>query len=63
MNLVNQKTSKIASDIPLDQIGKQLYSDKGCVACHGIDGAAGVGPSWKGLYNAKRIFTWHISGS
>ncbi|MEL0080421.1 MAG: cytochrome c oxidase subunit II [bacterium] len=51
------KTSKIASDMPLDQIGKQLYSDKGCVACHSIDGAAGVGPSWKGLYNAKRIFT------
>ncbi|GGC59713.1 cytochrome c oxidase subunit II [Undibacterium terreum] len=30
--------------------GKALSQSKGCVACHTLDGSAGVGPSWKGLY-------------
>ncbi len=34
---------------PVDQ-GKSLAQTKGCVACHSIDGAAGVGPTWKGLF-------------
>ena len=30
---------------------------KGCVACHSIDGANGVGPTWKGLFAKNRVFT------
>lgn len=30
--------------------GKSLAQSKGCIACHTIDGAPGVGPTWKGLY-------------
>lgn len=30
--------------------GKQIFTDKGCVACHSIDGKPGVGPTLKGLY-------------
>jgi cytochrome c oxidase subunit 2 len=30
--------------------GRLLAQAKGCVACHSVDGSAGVGPSWKGLY-------------
>lgn len=30
--------------------GRLLAQARGCVACHSVDGAAGVGPSWKGLY-------------
>ncbi|MFZ6645255.1 cytochrome c oxidase subunit II [Undibacterium sp. TJN25] len=30
--------------------GKALSQSKGCVACHSVDGSAGVGPTWKGLY-------------
>lgn len=30
--------------------GKALAQAKGCVACHTVDGSAGVGPTWKGLY-------------
>ncbi|MES2104504.1 MAG: cytochrome c oxidase subunit II [Pseudomonadota bacterium] len=30
--------------------GKALSQSKGCVACHTVDGNAGVGPTWKGLY-------------
>jgi cytochrome c oxidase subunit 2 len=30
--------------------GRALAQSKGCVACHSVDGSAGVGPTWKGLY-------------
>lgn len=30
--------------------GQLLAQARGCVACHSVDGSAGVGPSWKGLY-------------
>jgi cytochrome c oxidase subunit II len=31
-------------------LGKQLFQDKGCAACHTVDGAPGVGPTMKGIY-------------
>ncbi len=34
----------------LVEIGRTLAQVKGCVACHSIDGAPGVGPTWKGLF-------------
>jgi cytochrome c oxidase subunit 2 len=30
--------------------GYKLYQEKGCVACHSIDGSPRVGPSFKGLF-------------
>ena len=30
--------------------GQSLAQSKGCVACHSVDGSAGVGPTWKGLF-------------
>lgn len=33
--------------------GKALAKDYGCMACHSTDGAAGVGPTWKGLYGSQ----------
>jgi cytochrome c oxidase subunit 2 len=30
--------------------GKTLAQNKGCVACHSVDGSPSVGPTWKGLY-------------
>jgi cytochrome c oxidase subunit 2 len=32
--------------------GARLAKDKGCLACHSLDGSRGVGPSFKGLYNS-----------
>jgi cytochrome c oxidase subunit 2 len=32
--------------------GLDLYTSKGCVACHSLDGTVKVGPSWKGLWGS-----------
>ena len=31
-----------------------LAAEKGCTVCHSIDGKAGLGPSWKGVYGTRR---------
>lgn len=36
--------------------GAQLYNDKGCVACHSLDGSPKVGPSFKGLFGRMVAF-------
>ncbi len=33
--------------------GSQLYQEKGCVACHSIDGSPRVGPTFKGLMGRR----------
>lgn len=37
-------------DLPLPALGKQLYTQQGCQACHTLDGPEPVGPSFDGLY-------------
>jgi len=32
--------------------GAKLAREKGCLACHSLDGSSGVGPSFKGLYQS-----------
>jgi cytochrome c oxidase subunit II len=39
-----------AEDLPLPELGKRLYSQQGCQACHSIDGSNMVGPTWENLY-------------
>jgi cytochrome c oxidase subunit 2 len=36
--------------LTLAQKGQKYSNDKGCVACHSIDGTPKVGPSWKGIF-------------
>ena len=36
------------------KLGQTLATANGCVACHSVDGKAGVGPSWKGLFDSNR---------
>lgn len=33
--------------------GAKLAKDKGCLACHSLDGSKRVGPTFKGLYNTR----------
>ncbi|HET8723589.1 MAG TPA: cytochrome c oxidase subunit II [Anaeromyxobacteraceae bacterium] len=32
------------------QVGVRVFDEKGCSACHSVDGTAGIGPSLKGLW-------------
>ena len=34
----------------LVQVGERVFNEKGCSACHSVDGSAGVGPSLKGIW-------------
>jgi cytochrome c oxidase subunit II len=36
------------------ELGKNLYTSKGCVACHSVDGSARIGPSWKGTFGTTQ---------
>ena len=37
--------------------GTRLAKEKGCLACHSLDGSRGVGPTFKGLYNSRVTVT------
>jgi mono/diheme cytochrome c family protein len=43
-----------AADTASAEHGSQLYVAKGCNACHSLDGNRLVGPTFKGLFGAKR---------
>ena len=47
----------IDKNLKPEKLGEKLYTDKGCAACHSIDGSNMIGPTWKNLYNKKREFT------
>ncbi len=34
--------------------GEELSKVQGCKACHSVDGSAGVGPTWQGIYGSER---------
>jgi cytochrome c oxidase subunit 2 len=36
--------------LPPAEAGKMLYQRRGCTQCHSIDGTAGTGPTFKGIY-------------
>jgi cytochrome c oxidase subunit 2 len=42
--------------VDLVALGKALAQSKGCVGCHSVDGSAGVGPTWKGLFGKTETF-------
>jgi len=44
-----EPTGTGASEADLVAKGEELWSSAGCAGCHSLDGAAGVGPTMKGL--------------
>jgi cytochrome c oxidase subunit 2 len=46
---------KPAGSTPHVQEGDELIQEKGCLACHSLDGSAKIGPTFKGLFNRKVI--------
>ncbi len=51
---VAQQTAQSADPVVRGQKWATAY---GCAACHSIDGKAGVGPTWKGVYGSTVTFT------
>ena len=44
-------------DMPLDELGALLYTQKACNGCHSTDGSPGVGPTFQGRFGGQRTFT------
>lgn len=42
-----------ANTLPPAELGEQLYTSRGCLACHSTDGSPRVGPSFQGLFGSK----------
>lgn len=42
--------------MPLPELGKMVYENRGCSTCHSIDGSRSQGPSWKGLWGETQKF-------
>ena len=39
--------------MPLPELGKLVYENRGCATCHSLTGARGQGPSWKGIFGQQ----------
>lgn len=50
------KAEEVVIEDPVE-FGRFLYRSKGCMACHTLDGSAGTGPTWKGLYGRTETMT------
>jgi cytochrome c oxidase subunit II len=44
-------------ELPLAELGRQLYTQQGCLGCHSLNGSQMIGPTFQGLYGAQRNFT------
>jgi len=40
--------------MPLAEIGKLVYDNRGCAQCHSVDGSRGQGPSFKGIWGQQQ---------
>ena len=55
VNVVSEEDyQKFLKDNQGEKSGEQLYTLRGCVACHSLDGSPKIGPSWKGIYGTER---------
>jgi cytochrome c oxidase subunit 2 len=43
----------LAADASLVEMGKRIFEERGCVACHSVDGSPRVGPSLKNLWGRQ----------
>lgn len=47
---IDKGLASVSTNVPPAERGAKLYNLRGCGACHSIDGADGVGPSFKALF-------------
>ena len=46
-----------AEDLPLPELGANLYEQQMCVQCHSLDGSAGIGPTFQGLFGSTETLS------
>lgn len=51
-NWIAQQVAVAAANQTPEGRGQTLVANNGCAACHSINGAAGVGPTWQGLFGS-----------
>lgn len=52
-----EEQANLSNNLSPEELGKLTFSKKGCIACHSIDGAGGIGPTMKGLFDSNKNFT------
>lgn len=53
---ISSEEKKLEIKKPTKEIGEQLYTSLGCIACHSLDGGKNHGPTLKGSFGEKREF-------
>jgi cytochrome c oxidase subunit 2 len=48
-----EEASDIFRDRSLPEVGELLYNQRGCKQCHTVDGSAGTGPTFYGVYGSS----------
>lgn len=51
--LPNATTTKTLTEAEKVLLGEQVYTLKGCAACHKTDGSSQIAPTWKGLWGKE----------
>lgn len=54
---LNDDARHVSIDSELAMRGQEISTDRGCVACHTIDGSPAVGPSWLGMWGRTETLT------
>jgi cytochrome c oxidase subunit II len=55
---VSDQISDISAEgLPSPEAGRKILEDKGCLACHSLDGTPGIGPTFKGLWGQTTELT------
>jgi len=49
------KEEKAVVSLPSAERGEKLYKERGCNACHSVDGTNLVGPTWKGVFGHEVV--------
>lgn len=49
-----ETASNILNTLPPAEAGERLYRTRGCIQCHSMDGAAGIGPTFRGVIGTQR---------
>lgn len=50
-----EKSGEPLTEAEMALLGEQVYTLKGCIACHKTDGTSMIAPTWKGLFGKEEL--------